>query len=176
VGANGLTLWLTGLSGAGKSTLAEELRGALVSRNLRVEILDGDQIRRALCRDLGFSKNDRDANVYRIGYVAHLLSRNGVIAIASAISPYRDTRAAVRQLHTATFVEIYVECPIAELVRRDPKGLYSRALAGDIQNFTGISDPYEPPVSPDIHVYTDRETAEESCCKIISWLSQRAYL
>ena len=172
-GGDGLTLWFTGLSGAGKSTLAEAVRDALVARGRRVEILDGDEIRTNLSKGLGFSKEDRDTNIRRIGYVARLLSRNGVVAITAAISPYSEVRDEVRRVHEARFVEIFVDCSIDELVKRDKKGLYAKALRGEIKNFTGVSDPYEAPASPDIHVHTDRERVEESLERIVGWLEQQ---
>jgi adenylylsulfate kinase len=172
----GFTLWFTGLSGAGKSTLAAAVRDELVGRGRRVEILDGDEVRTNLSKGLGFSKEDRDTNIRRIGYVARLLARNGVATIAAAISPYRDVRDEVRRVHEVPFVEIYVECPLDELVRRDRKGLYEKALRGEIQNFTGVSDPYEPPVSPDIHVHTDRQRVEESRDHIIEWLQSNGLI
>ena len=172
-GGDGLTLWFTGLSGAGKSTLAEAVRDALVARGRRVEVLDGDEIRTNLSKGLGFSKEDRDTNIRRIGYVARLLSRNGVVAITAAISPYSEVRDEVRRAHEARFVEVFVDCSIDELVKRDKKGLYAKALRGEIKNFTGVSDPYEAPASPDIHVHTDRERVEESLERIVGWLEQQ---
>ena len=172
----GFTLWFTGLSGAGKSTLAEAVRDVIRARGGRVEILDGDEVRTNLSKGLGFSKEDRDTNIRRIGYVARLLSRNGVVAITAAISPYREVRGEVRSAHEAPFVEAFVECPIDELVRRDKKGLYAKALRGEIKNFTGVSDPYEPPVSPEIHLHSDRERVEESRDRIIDWLEQKGLL
>jgi len=172
-GSNGFTLWFTGLSGAGKSTLAQGIRGRLVARGHRVEILDGDEVRTNLSKGLGFSKEDRDTNIRRIGFVARLLSRNGVVAIGAAISPYRDIRDEVRRAHEAAFVEVYVSCAIAELVKRDSKGLYAKALRGEIQHFTGISDPYEPPLSPDILVESDRQSVEESIDTIVKSLEAR---
>lgn len=166
----GFTLWFTGLSGAGKSTLATAVRDEIRARGRRVEVLDGDEVRTNLSKGLGFSKEDRDTNIRRIGYVARLLSRNGVVAITAAISPYRDIRDEVRRAHESPFVETFIECSIDELVRRDAKGLYAKALRGELANFTGISDPYEPPLAPQIHVRSDRETVEESRAKIISWL------
>jgi adenylylsulfate kinase len=166
----GFTLWFTGLSGAGKSTLAQMIRDELVARGRRVEILDGDEVRTNLSKGLGFSKEDRDTNIRRIGYVARLLSRNGVVAVAAAISPYREVRDEVRRAHEAMFVETFVDCSLEELVRRDRKGLYAKALRGEIEHFTGVSDPYEPPVGPDIHVRSDRETVEESRARILEWL------
>jgi adenylyl-sulfate kinase len=171
--ADGLTVWFTGLSGAGKSTLAQAVRDEIVARRRRVEILDGDEIRTNLSKGLGFSKEDRDTNIRRIGYVARLLSRNGVVAITAAISPYREIRDEVRRAHEAPFVEVFVDCTLEELVKRDRKGLYTRALRGEIQNFTGVSDPYEAPLSPDIHVRTDCERVEESLARIVAWLQQQ---
>jgi adenylyl-sulfate kinase len=169
----GFTLWLTGLSGAGKSTLASAVAGTLGRRGYRVEVLDGDEVRKNLSKGLGFSKEDRDTNIRRIGYVAQLLSRNGVIAIAAAISPYRTVRDEVRRAHCGRFVEVFVDCPLEELVKRDAKGLYAKALAGEIPQFTGVSDPYEPPLAAEIVVRTDRETIEESTAAILDWLDVR---
>ena len=173
---DGYTLWFTGLSGAGKSTLAQKVRHTLASRGRRVEVLDGDEVRTNLSKGLGFSKEDRDTNIRRIGYVARLLSRNGVVAITAAISPYRDVRDEVRRAHDARFVEVFVECSLDELVRRDAKGLYAKALRGEIQNFTGVSDPYEPPHAPDIHVRSDRESADESLAHIVAWLEKNGLI
>jgi adenylyl-sulfate kinase len=167
---NGFTLWFTGLSGAGKSTLANAVADALGGAGRRIEILDGDEVRTNLSKGLGFSREDRDTNIRRIGFVARLLSRNGVIAITAAISPYRDTRDEVRQAHEAPFVEVFVECPLDALVARDVKGLYAKALRNEIAHFTGVSDPYEPPHAPDIHVHSDTERVEESRDKILAWL------
>ena len=168
----GFTLWFTGLSGAGKSTLANAVSARLRARGRRVEILDGDEVRMNLSKGLGFSKEDRDTNIRRIGYVAHLLSRNGVVAITAAISPYASVRDEVRRAHER-FFEVFVKCSLDELVRRDVKGLYEKALRGEIKNFTGVSDPYEPPPSAEITVRTDRESVEESADTIIKWLEQR---
>jgi len=172
----GFTLWFTGLSGAGKSTLASAIRDELVARKRRVEVLDGDEVRTNLSKGLGFSKEDRDTNIRRIGYVARLLSRNGVVVITAAISPYRDVRDEVRKTHDAPFVEAFVDCSIDELVRRDAKGLYAKALRGEIAHFTGISDPYEPPVAPQIHLHSDRETIAESRAAIVAWLERERLL
>ena len=166
----GFTLWFTGLPGAGKSTLAKAVRDELVERGCRVEILDGDEVRTSLSKGLGFSKEDRDTNIRRIGLVARLLSRNGVVAIAAAISPYREVRDEARRAHEAAFVEVFVDCPLEELVRRDTKGIYTKALRGEIQHFTGVSDPYESPLSPDIHIRSDVETVAESRARIVQWL------
>jgi adenylyl-sulfate kinase len=172
-GPIGFTLWFTGLSGAGKSTLSQAVGDELRRRGRSVERLDGDEVRQRLSRGLGFSKEDRDENIRRIGYVARLLSRSGAVAIAAAISPYRDVRDEIRREHDAPFVEIFVDCPIDALVKRDPKGLYAKALRGEIANFSGISDPYEPPVSPEITVHTDTETIEASRDAILRWLQTR---
>jgi adenylylsulfate kinase len=174
--ADGLTIWFTGLSGAGKSTLASALRDVLVARGRRVEVLDGDEIRTNLSKGLGFSKEDRDTNIRRIGYVARLLSRNGIVAIGAAISPYRDVRDEVRGAHEAPFVEIFVDCDFKELMRRDRKGLYAKALKGEIQHFTGVSDPYEPPLAPEIAIHTDRETVEQSVATIVRWLDEHGHV
>jgi adenylylsulfate kinase len=171
----GFTVWFTGLSGAGKSTLAEALEPVLKSRGHNVEILDGDIVRPNLSKGLGFSKEDRDTNILRIGFVAHLLSRNGVAVITAAISPYRDIRDQNRAL-IGDFVEVYAKCSIDELTRRDVKGLYEKALRGEIQNFTGISDPYEEPLNPEVVVDTEKETVEESLNKILAHLEQKGYL
>ncbi|PWT84776.1 MAG: adenylyl-sulfate kinase [Blastocatellia bacterium] len=170
--AAGLTLWFTGLSGAGKSTLAGRVGAVLTERGHRVEILDGDDIRRNLSSGLGFSKDDRDANIRRIGFVARLLSRNGIVAITAAISPYRAVREEVRREHEATFIEVFVDCSLEEAMRRDTKGLYARALRGELPNFTGISDPYEPPIHAEVTVQTDREQVEESVSRILAYLEK----
>ena len=171
----GFTIWLTGLSGAGKSTLGEELERVLVERGLSVELLDGDEVRTNLSKGLGFSKEDRDINIRRIGYVCKLLSRNGVVAIAAAISPYQEVRREVRDM-IDSFVEVYMECPIDVLTERDPKGLYKKALSGEIANFTGISDPYEPPEAAEIVCDTDGESVQESVTKVIRSLELMGYI
>ena len=171
--SQGFTLWFTGLSGAGKSTLSHAVGNALKARGRRVERLDGDEVRQRLSRGLGFSKDDRDENVRRIGFVARLLSRNGAVAIAAAISPYRELRDEVRRAHEAPFVEVFVDCPLDVLVKRDPKGLYAKALQGQILNFSGVSDPYEAPLAPEITVHTDAETVEASRNAILGWLDAR---
>jgi adenylyl-sulfate kinase len=157
----GFTIWFTGLSGAGKSTISSLLYQRLREAGAKVELLDGDVVRTHLCKGLGFSKEDRDENIRRIGYVCELLSRNGVIAIAAAISPYSAIREELRT-RIPTFIEVYVKCPVEVLVKRDAKGLYRKALAGEIQHFTGISDPYEPPTAPEVTVDSSCETPEES--------------
>jgi len=175
----GFTLWLTGLSGAGKTTLARQIFNELRNQGLLVEILDGDEVRANLSKGLGFSKEDRDTNIRRIGYVSRLLSRNGVAVITAAISPYRDIRNEMRQSienDGSRFIEVYVKCPIDVLAKRDVKGLYKKALAGEIVGFTGVSDPYQEPVEPEILVETDRESIEQSVATIISELNRRGLL
>ena len=175
----GFTVWLTGLSGAGKTTLAQRIVNELKASDMKVELLDGDEVRTNLSQGLGFSKEDRDTNIRRIGYVSRLLSRNGVGVIVAAISPYRQIRDEVRQAITrdgADFIEVYVQCPIEVLTERDVKGLYRRALAGEIKEFTGVSDPYEEPLKPEVTVTTDCESIEESASKIIAALEARGLL
>lgn len=171
----GFTLWFTGLSGSGKTTLAHEVEGVLLERGLKVEVLDGDVVRQNLSKGLGFSKEDRDTNIRRIGFVCNLLTRNDVIAIAAAISPYRDIRNENRNL-IGKYVEVYCKCPIEVLIERDPKGLYKKALRGEIKGFTGIDDPYEPPDDAEIVCETDKESVEESVSKIIKTLEILDYV
>jgi adenylyl-sulfate kinase len=163
----GLTIWLTGLSGAGKSTIAERVAGELRERGLPVEVLDGDEVRRNLSAGLGFSKEDRDTNIRRIGYVAELLTRHGVVVLVAAISPYREVRSEMRD-RIGRFLEVYVECPINVLAERDVKGLYRKALAGEIDHFTGVSDPYEAPDDPDVWIDSSVETIDESVAKVMT--------
>jgi adenylyl-sulfate kinase len=167
----GFTLWFTGLSGAGKTTLARLIEAELNARELRVEVLDGDIIRTNLSKGLGFSKEDRDTNIRRIGFVCNLLTRNDVVAIAAAISPYREIRDEVRH-QISSFVEVYCKCSMDVLVERDVKGLYKKALAGEIKNFTGVDDPYEAPLAPEVVVETDHESPEESAARIIAKLEE----
>jgi len=170
------TIWFTGLSGSGKTTLAKMLEEQLRARGLtRVERLDGDIVRQSLTRDLGFSKEDRDRNIERVTFVAKLLTRNGVVVLASFISPYRKVRARSRQ-EIGSFVEVYCQCPLEVLIERDIKGLYSKAMAGEIANFTGISDPYEEPLEAEVVVQTDRETPAESTARILCYLEERALI
>jgi adenylyl-sulfate kinase len=171
----GFTLWFTGLSGAGKSTLANLAAEELRRRGHRVEILDGDEVRTNLSKGLGFSKEDRDTNIRRIGYVCNLLARNGVIAISAAISPYRDVRDEVRKLHTR-FFEVFMKCPLETLVERDVKGLYKKALAGEIKSFTGVSDPYEEPVTPELLIDSSAEQVEHSLKKLIATLEEGNFI
>ena len=167
---NGFTLWFTGLPSAGKSTLAGMLAEKLRCEGYRVEVLDGDEVRQQLTKDLGYSKRDRDENIRRISYVAKLLSRNGVVAIVAAISPYRDLRDEARQ-DIGRFVEVYVKCGLEVCAARDVKGMYKKAFKGEIQNFTGVSDPYEPPLNPEVVVDTERESPSESTAKVLAALS-----
>ena len=172
---DGVILWFTGLSGAGKSTLAKAV-GAKVGCVRPVEILDGDEVRQHLSKGLGFTKEDRDANIQRIGFVARLLARHGVFVITAAISPYADVRNEIRQRATAEgicFIEVFVDAKLQSLIDRDVKGLYKRALAGTISNFTGISDPYEPPTNPEVVVRTDLEPLGTSLLAILEALAAR---
>jgi adenylyl-sulfate kinase len=171
----GGVVWLTGLSGAGKSTLATAVSARLAAAR-PVELLDGDDVRTFLSAGLGFSRADRDTNVHRIGYVARLLAKHGVLVFVAAISPYADTRARLRELSRAAghlFVEVFVHAPLETVIERDVKGLYQRARAGEIASFTGISDPYEPPPAPDVEVRTDRESRAECEARIIEALGHR---
>lgn len=175
----GFTVWFTGLSGAGKTTLAQSLVPELRARGLNVELLDGDEVRTNLSKGLGFTKEDRDTNIRRIGYVSRLLARNGVAVISAAISPYREIRDEVRQSIEAEgiqFIEVYVKCSLEVLTERDVKGLYQKALAGEIKGFTGVSDPYEEPLDPEIVVETDPESISISARKILSELQRRRLL
>lgn len=175
----GFVLWFTGLSGAGKSTLSHAVAEELASRGVAYELLDGDVVRTNLSQGLGFSKEDRDINVRRIGFVARLLARNRVVAIVAAISPYAALRDEVRQhveADGAGFVEVFVDCGLDKLVERDTKGLYAKALAGEIDRFTGVSDPYEPPETPDIRVHTDREDVHTSARRVVARLDELALL
>ena len=171
----GFVLWLTGLSGAGKTTLAIPLEEELKSRGLRIERLDGDIVRESLTRDLGFSKEDRDKNIERVTFVAKLLSRNGVGVLCSFISPYQETRDMVRSQVT-NFIECYVEVSLEEVIRRDVKGLYKKALAGEIPNFTGVNDPYEPPTDPEVAVNSKDQTVEESLQILLEYLEGNGYV
>lgn len=171
----GVTVWFTGLSGAGKSTLSAAVETRLRMMGRLVEVLDGDSMRQHLTRGLGFSREDRMENTRRIGFVASLLTRNCVIVLAPVIAPYQEARAQVRGMIGA-FVEVYVSAPLAVCEERDVKGLYKRTRAGEIQHFTGIDDPYEPPLAPDVVCRTDLETVDECATKVITALVQRGYL
>jgi len=166
-GHRGLTVWFTGLSASGKTTLCCAVRERLALLGYRLEVLDGDAVRRHLCKGLGFSREDRDENIRRIGFVAGMLTRHGVIALVAAISPYRRTRGEVRA-SIGSFVEVYVNAPLEVCEQRDPKGLYRKARAGELRGFTGIDDPYEAPLHPDVECRTDREELEESVNKVLA--------
>jgi adenylylsulfate kinase len=168
------TLWFTGLPAAGKSTVARLVADALRARGERVELLDGDEIRRHLSYGLGFSRADREENLRRIAYVADLLSRNHVHVITAAISPFRSARDETRLRLGERFVEIFVNAPLEVCARRDPKGLYAKAFAGEIQNFTGVSDPYEPPLNPELVLQTGAESTQESAAKVLAYLDAAA--
>lgn len=167
----GFVVWFTGLSGAGKTTIAVEVERILRARHMRVERLDGDTVRQSLTRDLSFSKEDRDTNIERVTFVARLLSRNNVAVLAAFISPYAAMRDYARQ-QTTNFIEVFVDAPLEVCKHRDSKGLYAKAEAGSIPNFTGISDPYEAPQNPDIHLHTDVESIEESVLRVVTCLER----
>lgn len=171
----GATIWLTGLSGSGKSTIANLVAKRLRAAGAKVEVLDGDVVRTNLSKGLGFSKEDRDTNIRRIGFVCRLLSRNGVIAIAAAISPYKQIRDEVRAT-TTNFVEVFADCPLDTLIDRDVKGLYKKALAGEIKNFTGVSDPYEAPENPEVRIDSGSQTPDESAAAVWDHLVGRGIL
>lgn len=171
----GVTIWFTGLSGAGKSTISQAVEKELKSLGLKVEALDGDVVRQNLTKGLGFSKADRDENIRRVGFVAHLLTRNQVIVLVSAISPYREIRDEVRQ-KIGNFVEVYVNAPLEVCEKRDVKGLYKKARSGELKNFTGIDDPYEPPLSPEVECRTDLQSLEASVSQVLAKLKELGYL
>jgi len=173
--SGGVTVWLTGLSGAGKSTLASAVADLLRPHRVPVEVLDGDEVRRNLSQGLGFSRADRDTNIRRIGYVAELLTRHGVVVLVAAISPYRAVRDEVR-LGIGRFVEVFVRASLEECARRDVKGLYVKALAGEISAFTGVSDPYEEPLSPDLVIDTEREPVDAAAARLVVQLRALGYL
>jgi adenylyl-sulfate kinase len=171
----GFTIWFTGLSGSGKSTIAHLLENELRNRGHKVEVLDGDVVRTHLSKGLGFSKEDRDTNILRIGWVCEVLSRNDVVAIGAAISPYREIRDQVRA-NIGRFVEVYVEAPLDVLAERDVKGLYKKAMAGEIKGFTGVDDPYEEPLNPEVVCHSDgSETPEQSAAKVLAKLEELGY-
>ena len=177
LGQRGVTVWFTGLSASGKSTVATSVDQLLTGRGKHCYVLDGDNIRFGLNRDLGFSPEDRNENIRRIGEVAKLFTHQGIIALTAFISPYRSDRDRNRAiLEAGDFVEVYVDCPLGVCEQRDPRGLYAKARAGQIQEFTGISAPYEAPLSPELVLHTDRETEEESAARVIEFLDQRGYL
>lgn len=162
-------MWFTGLSGSGKTTICRNVRETLLKRHVQVELLDGDAVRQHLTKDLGFSRQDRLSNIERVAFVADLLSKHGVITLASFITPYRELQEYARR-HITSFREVYVQCPLKKCIERDVKGLYKKALNGEIQRFTGISDPYEPPLNPDLILRTDRESIAESAHKVVRYL------
>jgi adenylylsulfate kinase len=171
----GFTVWFTGLSCSGKTTVSQVVAEELRKRGLKVEVLDGDVVRTNLSKGLGFSKEDRDTNIKRIGFVCKLLSRNGVVAIGAAISPYREIRDYNRR-EIGDFIEVYCRCPLEVCIERDVKGLYKKALAGEITNYTGVSDPYEEPLNPEVVLETDKETVEESVGKVIRKIEELHYI
>ena len=173
--SKGMVIWLTGLSGAGKTTLARAIRQELLQTGNLVELLDGDEVRENLSHGLGFSKEDRDRNVHRIGFVARLLARNGIAVLVSAISPYRQSRDDARRLIESDgvrFLEVFVRCPLEVLINRDVKGLYKKAIAGEVRSFTGISDPYEAPLAPDCIVDSSTESVEQSLSQVLSRIGE----
>ena len=172
---NGFTVWFTGLPSSGKSTLAKVLKDEIEKKNRHVEILDGDEVRLRLSKGLGFSKEDRDENIRRISYVAKIITRCGAVAVTCAISPYKSIRQEARQ-EIQDFIEVFVDCELDECVKRDVKGLYKKALSGEIKNFTGISDPYEKPDNPEIIVNTSSETIEQSLKIIVNGLIKLGHL
>lgn len=171
----GFTVWFTGLSGTGKTTTSRLLEERLRTEGLKVELLDGDVVRQRLSHGLGFSMEDRNENVSRIGFVCELLSRNGIVAIVAAISPYRVAREKLK-LDIPHFVEVYMECPLNVLIENDVKGLYKRALAGDIKNFSGVSDPYEPPLKADVTIRAYRDTPEEGVARVWEKLESKGLI
>jgi adenylylsulfate kinase len=172
----GFTLWFTGLSGAGKTTISEIVERELRERFGKVEVLDGDIVRTNLSKGLGFSREDRDTNILRIGFVADLLTRNGVGVIVSAISPFKEARDQVRRSIGEDFIEVYVDAPLEVCAERDVKGLYEKAFSGEIEQFTGVSDPYEAPAAPELHIKTDEEEPRESARRVILKLEELGYL
>ena len=173
---NGFCLWFTGLSGAGKTTISTMLEDELRSRRKRLEILDGDVVRENLSKGLGFSKEDRDTNIRRIAFVADLLSRNGTPVITAAISPYKEIREEAREMMGDRFIEVYIEASVETCAERDVKGLYKKAFAGEIKEFTGVSDPYEAPENPDVTCHTESESPEESAQKLLDYLEERGLI
>ncbi len=171
----GFVLWFTGLPCAGKTTLAIAVENALHARGVRIERLDGDTVRQSLTRDLGFSKEDRDKNIERVTFVAKLLSRNNVGVLAAFISPYNAVRELARR-ETTNFIEVFVDAPLEVCIERDVKGMYKKALAGEIENFTGINDPYEAPANPDIHIPTHLLTVDAAAAKIIAYLEEQRFI
>lgn len=172
--ARGCTVWFTGISGVGKTTTSSTLAQRLRERRLRVELLDGDEVREHLSKGLGYTRKDRDENIRRIGFICEILCRNDVVVIVAAISPYRNAREAIRA-KVRNFIEVYMECPVEILIKHDSKGLYKKALSGEIPNFSGISDPYEPPLNPDVVIHSYRDTVEEGVAKVLKKLDHLAF-
>jgi len=172
----GFTLWFTGLSGAGKTTIAEIVEHELRERRASIEVLDGDIVRTNLSKGLGFSREDRDTNVLRIGFVADLLTRNGVGIIVSAISPFKEVRDQVRRNVGEDFLEVFVDAPLDVCAERDVKGLYAKAFSGEIPQFTGVSDPYEAPVAPELHIKTNEEEPADSARRVVNYLEELGYI
>jgi adenylylsulfate kinase len=173
--STGATIWFTGLPSSGKSTIAREVYQRLLERGLLVELLDGAEVRESLSRGLSFSKEDREEHIRRMGYVAKLLSRNGVLAICCAVSPYRATRDEVRR-NTRRFVEVYVECPVEVAEQRDSDGWYAKARRGEVEEFTGVNAPYEPPLSPEVHIHSDHESVQDGAAKVIARLEELQFI
>ena len=173
--SKGVTVWFTGLPCSGKTTIADKLAKVLKEKGRKVERLDGDIVRKGLTRDLGFSKEDRDMNIERVTFVAKLLTRNDVIVLATFVSPYIARRQQTRE-EIGSYVEVYVDASVEECIKRDVKGMYKKALAGEIKNFTGVDDPYEAPPSPEITVYTEKESVDESVEKVLEYLKKNGYL
>jgi adenylylsulfate kinase len=173
--AKGVTVWFTGLPCSGKTTVANRVADMLKKQGLKVERLDGDTVRKGLTSDLGFSKEDRDENIKRVTFVAKLLTRNSVIVLATFVSPYRERRQLTRE-EIGSFMEVYVRCSLEECIKRDVKGMYLKAIAGEIKDFTGVNDPYEEPLSPELVLDTDRETVEESAQKVLDKMRSLGYL
>ncbi len=171
----GVTVWFTGLPCSGKTAIADRVAELLRAKGYKVERLDGDIVRQSLTRDLGFSREDRNENIRRVTFVAKLLTRNGVIVLTSFISPYRDIRAYARQ-EIGSFIEVYTKCPVEVCIQRDVKGMYQKALRGEIKEFTGVSDPYEEPLNPELVLETDKENLEESVAKVLAKLAELGYI
>ena len=171
----GFALWFTGLPCAGKTSVADLVAKKLRAMNMKVERLDGDIVRQGLTRDLGFTKEDRDKNIERVTFVAKLLSRNGVATLVSFVSPYREKRRYARQ-ETTNFIEVYVKCPVEVCKKRDIKGMYAKALRGEIKDFTGVDDPYEEPLEPEIIIETDKESVDESADNVIKYLVSQNFI
>ncbi len=172
----GFTLWFTGLSGAGKTTITNVLVKELLSRGSQLEVLDGDVVRENLSKGLGFSKEDRDTNIRRIAFVANLLSRNGVPVITAAISPYKEIRNEAREMMDDRFIEVYAKASVEVCEERDVKGLYAKARSGEIKEFTGVSDPYEPPEDPELVIETEQQSPEQSAAQIVAYLEEREFI